>query len=285
MAIIPPLQNSEFIFFISASFCSIISIGSSLTKYKVGQRILTFSSHRSHFTVKSKDILATIPDGVSSQFASTAYIFHLGYDAVLNSNIKYGSPVIVIGLGIIGLGSVIASKMAGGKVYAISNHDVPKNVALKMGAIDVYSRNEIPKLKSLLGTRMADVVITTSNAWNDWKVALDMVGFNGKVCILGFPGRGIEDIPFNPLDSRYLYHKQLTLQAVGHAPERNDSREFLKFNEKDNLNFILNEIDKKNIDPSHIITDEIPWSDLDDAYKKLLTRDESPLTYVLNWDL
>ena len=37
----------------------------------------------------------------------------------------------------------------------------------------------------------------------------------------------------------------------------------------------------KNIDPSLIITDEIPWSDLDNAYKKLLSRDESPFTYIL----
>ena len=262
----------------------IISLGSSTTSYKVGQRVLTFSSHRSHFTVKNKDILAVIPDGVSSQFASTAYIFHLGYDAVLNSNIKYGSPVVVIGLGIIGLGSVVASKMSGGKVFAISNHDVPKKAALQMGAIEVFSRNEISELKSILASRMADVVFTTSNSWNDWEIALDLAGYNGKICILGFPGRGIEDIPFNPLDSRYLYHKQLTLQAVGHAPEENDSRKFLKFNEKDNLNFILNEIDKKNIDPSLIITDEIPWSDLDNAYKKLLSRDESPLTYILDWN-
>ena len=262
----------------------IISVGSSVSNYKAGQRILTFSSHCSHFIIKENAILAIIPDEVSSQFASTAYIFHLGYDAVLNSNIKYGSPVIVIGLGIIGLGSVIASKMAGGKVYAISDHDVPQKTALKMGAINVFSRKEIPKLKSILGTRMADVVITTSNSWADWEFALDMAGMNGQICILGFPGRGKNDIPFNPLDSRYLYHKQLTLKALGHAPEENDSREFLKFNEKDNLSFILDEISKKNINPEFIITKEMPWTDLETAYKNLLKRDGSPLTYILNWD-
>ncbi|MAO34213.1 MAG: zinc-binding dehydrogenase [Flavobacteriales bacterium] len=262
----------------------IIATGSSASEYKVGQRILTFSSHRSHFIAKNEEVLAIIPDGVSSQVASTAYIYHLGYDAVLNANIRYGSPVVVLGLGVIGLCAVSASKMAGGKVYAITNHDIPRRIALKMGANEVFSRNDIPVLKSLLGSRLADAVITTSNAWSDWEVALDVAGMKGKICIIGFPGRGSEDIPFNPLDSRYLYHKQLQLQAVGHAPENNDSRHFLKFNEKDNLKFILEEMDKKNIDPSLIISGEKPWSELGDVYKTLLTRDGSPLTFILNWD-
>lgn len=262
----------------------IIAVGSGVIKYKVGQRILTFSSHRSHFITKAKEVLAIIPDSVSSQLASTAYIYHLGYDAVLNANIKYGSPVVVLGLGVVGLSAVTAAKMAGAKVYAITNYDVPKRTALKMGANEVFSRNEIPNLKSLLGSRLADTVITTSNAWCDWELALDIAGMNGKICILGFPGRGTEDIPFNPLDSRYLYHKQLQLQAVGHAPEDNDSRQYLKFNEKDNLKFILEEINKKKIDPNLIISGEKPWSELNDAYKELLKRDGSPLTFILNWN-
>ena len=41
--------------------------------------------------------------------------------------------------------------MSGGKVFAISNHDVQR-AALQMGAIDVFSRNEISKLKSIFET-------------------------------------------------------------------------------------------------------------------------------------
>jgi len=262
----------------------IIAVASSVKEYQVGQRILTFSSHRSHFIAKTKDVLAIIPDGVSNQLASTAYIYHLGYDAVLKGNIKYGSPVVVIGLGVIGLCVVALSKMAGGKVYAITNHDVPKRVALKMGVNQVFSRNDIPDLKFLLDSRLADVVVTTSNDWSDWQLALDIAGMNAKVCVLGFPGRTEKNIPFNPLDSRYFYQKQLQLQAIGLSPENNDSREFLKFNEKDNLKFILEEIEKKNIDPSLIISGEKPWSELNEAYKILLSREGSPLTFVLNWN-
>jgi len=211
----------------------IIAVGSGVGEYEVGQRILTFSSHCSHFICKKKDILSIVPENISSQQASTAYIFHLGYDAALNANIKYGSPVVVLGLGVIGLCTIKASKMSGGKVYAITNHDSAKDIALKMGANRVISRNKIDQLKSYLGHRLADSIITTSNSWSDWSIALDLAGMNAKICVLGFPGRNTKNIPFNPLDSRYFYHKQLQIQAVGHLAEENDSRSFLKFNEKD----------------------------------------------------
>ena len=82
----------------------------------------------------------------------------------------------------------------------------------------------------------------------------------------------------------FFYEKQLQLHAVGMSPETNDSREFLKFNEKDNLSFILEEIARKNIDPNIIISGEKSWRDIEDAYKILLSRKGSPLTFVLNWE-
>jgi threonine dehydrogenase-like Zn-dependent dehydrogenase len=282
----PPLSSRK-AFPRLVGYCNvaeIIAFGSGVSEYEIGQRVLTFSCHCSHFIIKNHEILAVIPNQVSSQLASTAYIFHLAYDAVLKANIKYGSPVVVIGLGIIGLCGVALSKNAGGKVCAITNHDVPKRKAFEMGADEVFSRKEMPALKSLLGNRLADAVITTSNDWSDWKIALDIAGMHGKICVLGFPGRGAKNIPFNPLDSSYFYQKQLQLHAVGAQPENNDSRQFLKFNEKDNIKFILEEMYKKNIDPSLIISGEKSWKELDEAYKTLSKREESPLTFILNWD-
>ena len=207
----------------------------------------------------------------------------MGYNAILNSKIKYGSSIVVIGLGVIGLCSIALSKMAGGNTYGITNHEIPKQKALEVGAIEIFSRKEIEILKSKLGSRLADVVITTSNDWHDWKIALDIAGTHSKISVLGFPGRGTDDVPFNPLDSRFFYDKQLQIHAVGISPENNDSRGFLKFNEKDNLNFILKEIARKNIDPNLIISGEKSWKDLNYVYETLLSRKGSPLTFVLNW--
>lgn len=262
----------------------IINTGSNVNEYEIGHRVLTFSSHRSHFIAKTQEILAIVPDEVPSNLASTTYIYHLGYNAILNANIKYGSPVLVIGLGVIGLCTVALANLAGGKVFAVTDHALPAQKAIELGAIEVFSRKDSPSLKLSLGNRLADAVITTSNSWYDWELALESAGLNGKICVLGFPGRGSEEIPLNPLDSRYFYHKQLQLHAVGSSPENNDSRQFLKFNEKDNLQFLIEEIEKKNIDPNIIITGEEIWSDLNSIYERLSSRENSPLTYILNWE-
>jgi len=51
-------------------------------------------------------------------------------------------------------------------------------------------------------------------------------------------------------------------------------------------NIIVNHFDEFTIDLhiDLIISGEMHWKELDNAYKKLLTREGSPLTFILNWD-
>ena len=134
-----------------------------------------------------------------------------------------------------------------------------------------------------MGKQLADVVITTSGSWNDWDIALQMASQNGLIGVLGFPGRGEKRPINNPLDSQYFYTKQLKIQAIGRSPENNDSRNFLPFNQKRNLSFILNEFDSNQLDPSKLISGNYKWDKLEDAYKDLISKKDSPITYILEW--
>jgi hypothetical protein len=77
--------------------------------------------------------------------------------------------------------------------------------------------------------------------------------------------------------------KQLHIQAVGWSPETNDSRKFNNFNEKANLEFILNRIERNALDPSKLISGVYAWEDLSKAYEDLSVRIDSPITYILEW--
>jgi 2-desacetyl-2-hydroxyethyl bacteriochlorophyllide A dehydrogenase len=261
----------------------VIATGKNVKNIKIGDRVLTGSCHRSHFIMKESDIMAKIPDSLSSEHAACTYLYHLGYDAVLKSSIQYGSPIVIIGLGVLGLAAIEVASNAGASVYAVSEHDRCHKVGLKLGAKGVYTRAEKDKLKDALGQRLADSIITTTNSWDDWQTALQFAGRNGMICVMGFPGRGIDNIPFNPLDSQYFYDKQLRIQAVGMAPSELDSRQFLKFNEKNNIHFLMDQIKLKKLNPENLITDKLAWHQLEDAYQSLLSRKNSPITYLLQW--
>jgi len=248
-----------------------------------GDRILSFTSHRSHFVINAGDVLAKLPETLRSEDAVCAYLFHLGYNALLSAEVRLGSTAVVLGLGVLGLASAALARLAGARVFAISNHARPRECASAMGVSACFDRSQLPALMQALGPDRAQTVITTSNDWGDWRTALECAGHRGTIAVLGFPGRGQKEIPFNPLDSAHFYTRQLRILAVGLSPQRPDSRGFLPFNERDNLARILGWIGGGALKPSLLVSGEMAGSELGEAYEQLVRREGSPLTYLLRW--
>ncbi|MBK7563235.1 MAG: zinc-binding alcohol dehydrogenase [Propionivibrio sp.] len=262
----------------------VLACGKAVSGVAPGDRILTFSSHRSHFRIPATDALAVLSSGISSGDAACAYLFHLGYDAVLKSGLRPGCDVVVIGLGVLGLTTVALAALAGAQVFAISDHESPRQKALSFGAAACFSRGEFSRLAERLGPARAQVVVTTSNAWSDWRLALEAAGQQGTIAVLGFPGRQEDAIPFNPLDSAHFYMRQLHVMAVGMAPELPDSRGFLPFNERANLQRLLDWIEAGRLRPAELVSGRFPGLQLGEAYECLIRREGNPLTYRLDWN-
>ncbi len=244
-----------------------------------GDLVLTHQSHRSHFTIPESDVLVDLPQDGDLGALSASYLFHLGYDAVLKSGVRPGSRVLVIGLGALGLTSIAMAALAGARVVAVTDQPEPARIARAYGASEIVGRGALDALDGV-----ADVVIATTNGWADWALALRAAAVRGTIAVLGFPGRG-QDMPdTNPLDSQYFYAKQLRIEAVGMAPALPDPRGFLRFNERQNLAFLAEAIASGRLDPAPILSGRWPASRIEDAYKALIARDGSPVTYLLEWN-
>ena len=261
----------------------VVEIGSSVSNYSVGDRVLTFQSHRSHFLINENKILYKLTSTDESEKIACSYLYHLGYNAVLRSNIRAGSRVLVVGLGVLGLTSVAMSSLAGATVVGLSNYEKPRKIAREFGACLSIDRNSINEIKSVFSEGLADVIIVTTNSWVDWKIALEMSASFGVIACLGFPGRDSSPDDFNPLDSEYFYMKQLRIGSVGFSPEVNDSRGFLRFNEKDNIQYIVNLINKQSLNPEKLISNIYNFSEIELAYENLIDRKKSPITHLLTW--
>ena len=253
----------------------VTALGAGVTGVAVGDRVLSFTSHRSAFNIAAADILLTLPADADAGRIATSYLFHLGYNAVLRGGVRAGHRVLVIGLGALGLTSVAMAAVAGAEVTALSDHAATARRALALGATAVVRRADtLPQ---------ADVVIVTTNGWDDWHRALQAAAPLGTIAVLGFPGRGQPAPDFNPLASEYFYVKQLRLEAVGLSPEAADSRHFLRFNERDNLAWIAGRIAVGRIDADMLISGRYPGVEIARAYDDLLARRGDPVTYLLDW--
>jgi threonine dehydrogenase-like Zn-dependent dehydrogenase len=261
----------------------VVGVGEAVTAYREGDRILSFMSHRTSFVISENDVLMGLPEAVRSEDAVCAYLFHLGYNAVLRANVRAGSRVCVLGLGALGLTTVACAALAGADVWGISDQPYPSSIAREVGARDVVGRASVQGMLERGELPNADVVVVTTNGWADWEMALQLAAQFGVLAVLGFPGRDQGAPASNPLDSRYFYTKQLRIEAVGLSPEKPDSRGFSRFNERDNLAYLVDRISTGHLKPERLVSGTFPGADLAQAYESLARRDNSPITYLLEW--
>jgi threonine dehydrogenase-like Zn-dependent dehydrogenase len=262
-------------------YCNVAEIeavGDGVVDHACGDRVLSFTSHRSAFNLAERDILLRLPSDADAGAIACTYLFHLGYNAVLRSGIRPGSRVLVMGLGALGLTSVAAAALAGGLVTTLSDQPRAAAIARSYGARAVWQRVEADGEEALF-----DVVISTTNGWADWSRALRLARPHATIAVLGFPGRGEELPQLNPLDSQYFYVKQLHIEAVGMSPEREDERGFLRFNERAGLRYLADRIMDDSLNPRALIAGTIPAAEIARAYTQLESTERTGVTFLLEW--
>jgi 2-desacetyl-2-hydroxyethyl bacteriochlorophyllide A dehydrogenase len=253
----------------------VIAAGAAVEKFRVGDRVLTFASHRSHYRIDAKEVVATIPPDLDGALASVTYLFHLSYAALQRARVTRGQRLAVIGLGVLGMTTAATAHLEGLHVIALSKREAALKQAHKFGADETMALTRT-------GVReLADVVVTTSNDWNDWLVALQAARRGGTIAVLGFPGREQPQAAFNPLDSQYFYDKQLSVFAAGQLVEGSPEIETSKLQQ--NMAFLVDQIARKRLPAGELARHVKPADQLVAAYEELLARRGDVLTYILQW--
>lgn len=273
----PPLRPTANMFPRLVGYCNvarITQVGAGVGDWKPGDMVLSHSAHRSHDKILASDILCAVPDDADLALVTTSYLFHLGYSACLKANVRSGHNVAVIGLGTLGLTSAAAANLAGAIVTGYSDQSPPPE-AFHLSA--VHPKGDASKLG------YADVVITTSNKWSDWTLALELARPGGVVVVLGFPGRGQPRYDRNPLDSQFFYDKQLTFTACGFMPDLSATPQEIRFTLKRNCAFLVDAILAERLPAKALIEEIRDASELPGLYKEMAVSRNGSGTVVLDW--
>jgi len=258
----------------------VVRLGPTASGPAVGQRVYTHQSHRERFVIAADAVLAVVPETVSSVVAAPAYLYRLALSALRRGAFTAAHRVAVVGLGVIGLAVVELAVALGGEVAALSGRAAARAAAEACGAVatGVVAGDALARV----WPDGADLVVTTSNRWADWRAALQLAGFNGRVVILGFPGRGQPMAPDNPLDSALVYDKQLSLVAAGTGirPGRPKSDEAASL--RADVQWLLDRIAEGRLQPDRRVAAVRPWTALAAVYAEL-EADAPAGVVVLDW--
>lgn len=250
-----------------------------------GSVVYSHAAHGSVARLTEDRVLAIVPEGLEPRLAAPAYLFRLGWNALKRAAPLPGQDVAVIGLGAIGLATVQMTIVSEAACTAISAFESARSVAQGMGA-HVLTRSEARSrcLSEIsAGGGLSDVTITTSNSWDDWQLALSMTRFNGTICVLGFPGRGLPPPDENPLQSRFFYDRQLTVKAAGFGPIQAGCKDQGSDGLKEEMREILRWLDSGALDSNSLIAQTLSAAGGREIYERLINDRFAPGTIVLDW--
>lgn len=264
----------------------VMRVGREVRGFKVGDRILTHQSHQSAFACRSEDILARVPEFVSTKVASLTYLAHIGLAALQKADLRPGESVAVLGLGAIGLATVNVAAALGAHVVALGNDDYRLKKAAELGA-RASLRSDDPNLKQQIEAATAgvgiDLLVTTANSWESWRTALDIPRQQGRIAVLGFPGRSEGPPSFNPFDPFRFHSKQLTVYAAGSVPESHVAPNEIRFTLQRNMKMLLRLVGETRLSLDRLITHCVPWHELRQIYELAGRKDKTMIAAVLDW--
>jgi threonine dehydrogenase-like Zn-dependent dehydrogenase len=261
-------------------------VGEGVEALRSGMRVFSQRPHQSAYIADQNELLVPVPDAVSSEEASLAYLTHLGLASLRQARYEAGENVAVVGLGVIGLCTVWLTRAMGAKVVGIANSPIRCESARQLGAraaLQADDKDMHRKLADVFGQAGVDIVVLTANPWSAYRLAMEIARYGGRVSILGFPGRAQEPPEFNPLDVHWIYAKQLTLIGAGFAPRVDCRPAEIRFNTRRNLEYILDLMacHRPRLDP--VISHRLPASRMKEAYELAKEHSKSLVAAVFDW--
>ena len=261
-------------------------VGSGVTRFQVGDRVVTRQWHQSEYITTESASIVKVPEGVDSEDAVFAHLYALSSLCYRKAQFQPGENVAVVGLGVLGLGAVALGPLFGARVVGLGNSPVRLEMAERMGAHAAFLSDDPDletKLEAFTEGVGIDLVILTANPWPAYRTAMEVVRPNGRVSIVSLPGRGEEQLDFNPLAMQWFYAKDLSLIAVagqaGYLYPTSEDR----FSADRACAHVLSLMADGRLEPSRLITHRLPYTEMVQAYEMALQREKSMMGVIFTW--
>lgn len=257
-----------------------IEVGTEALDFAPGDRVACigqgFASH-AEFVSVPMNMVCRIPDNVTDEEASFGMLGVIAMHGVRSANLTFGSSVVVIGLGLLGLITVQLLKAYGCQVIATDLSTNKVELAKELGA-DIAT-SDLAELKNSVngmtdGFGVDAVIITAATKSSEpVNLAIELCRFQGKMVLVG-----VADI--HP-DRNELWNKEIEIvvsKAAG--PGSLDPLYelqgidipigYARWTQNRNLKEFLRLISEKQIDVEKLITHRKLLKDAIETYKGIL---------------
>lgn len=138
----------------------------------------------------------------------------VGYHASERAAISANDTILVIGCVVIGIGAILAAVQKGATVIAADIDDAKLEFIKQFGVrytINTKTQDSPSFIKNLTGDKGVDVVIEAVGSSSTYQMALDLVGFAGRVVAIGYAKEPIA------LNTSLIVRKELNVMGSRNA--------------------------------------------------------------------
>jgi len=218
------------------------------------------------YIVIRADFLYPIPDSMSYEKAALIEPLSVGLHAVSRGGLKTGETVVIMGMGPIGMMTLLAAKAAGaGRVIGVDLERFRLERALQMGADGVVNLREEDGMEAILrltGGRKADLAIETAGNGKAAQASLQAVRRGGRVVLVGLPQEEA-----TPLNIPYIVDNEIDIRGV------------FRYHNTYPTGVAVMSAENLNLDP--IVTDRMTLDETPKAFEKAIKEKHSTLKIVI----
>ncbi len=262
----------------------VVDVGAAVRDVAVGDKVVVFwGSHQKRVTVDSKNVVK-IPDGVSLQEATVAFIATFPLAAIRKTKCEIGESAMVMGLGILGLFAVQELKAAGAyPVVAVDPIATRRELALKLGADVALDPTDADFVRNACEATEGgvNVCIEVTGLGAGLIQALECMKPMGRVALLGCTRDSHFEIDYYDK----VHRPGVTLIGAHTAARPQIESAPGLWTEADDIKALLNLVKGKRMDFKEMISEINSPADAPRVYERLLNEKNFPVGVLFDWSL
>jgi threonine dehydrogenase-like Zn-dependent dehydrogenase len=260
----------------------VVAVGSDVTDVSCGDLIYSLKSHCEYHRLASNDIYWKPPGNERLEVTTFTYLIGLGLQALRRSGLVLGERIAVVGLGPIGLATVMLARQFGSTVLGVDLARARRGMADRLGAsmtLDPTSPQFSSVAREFAGDAGIDIVVETAGTWPALQVAADLVRCEGRITIVALHPNGAL---FNPVGELF-YKKLYSLISSSYPPVTDYPSERVRFTLRRTCDEILRYISAGDLPYHFAISHSVHYTDVPSIYRQLASGDLSITGVVIHW--
>lgn len=266
------------------------SVGKAVRKFVPGDRVVGVGPH-AELSLIPDSYATKLPEEITSQEGTLAILGTTALHAIHRSGNVYGASVCIIGMGVVGMLTLLHAKLAGaGRLVAVDLNKNRLNIAASIEMVKAINPNEPECLHKIneITDGGADIVIEATGSAAAIPLAMSIARPKGVVIILGYHTK-----PAELLFGDDIFHKELDIRAtkaMGPHPSLPPSNTQWgawippRWTVDQSLEYVVHLMATEKLNTKFIITHQFDYKDIINVYKKIdAGKMGKALQIILRW--